>query len=195
MQSDSVVVDIRSQAGAAPTARTVDHLTSTLRSVSAKTVDRTSGTLGGSGRDWSPDDIRALADATGTTQTRSAAVLHVFYLLGGYAGDDTVLGVAVRSDVVAVFADRVDEAAGLVGDRARVEDAVTMHEAGHVLGLVDLFLATGRQDPEHPGHSPNRASVMYYAVESTLVGSLLDGGPPVDFDAADLRDLAVIRNG
>jgi hypothetical protein len=76
-----------------------------------------------------------------------------------------------------------------------IEDAVTMHELGHLLGLVDLVLSTGRGDPEHPGHSRNRASVMYWAVESDLVADLLQGGPPRDFDSADLADLATIRNG
>ena len=56
------------------------------------------------------------------------------------------------------------------------------------------MLATGRADPEHPGHSPNRGSVMYHAVESTLLGTVLSGGPPRDFDADDLADLAAIRD-
>ncbi|MEA3055907.1 MAG: hypothetical protein QOD30_1339, partial [Actinomycetota bacterium] len=38
-------------------------------------------------------------------------------------------------------------------------------------------------------------SVMYWAVESTVVTDLLTGGPPRDFDAADLADLAEIRGG
>ena len=121
--------------------------------------------------------------------------MHLYFLRGGFAESDTVLGVSVRSDVAAVFSDRVDEAAGLVGNRGRIEDAVTMHEAGHLLGLVDLFLRTGRADTDHPGHSRSTRSVMYYAVESTLVGSILDGGPPTSFDRDDLADLATIRTG
>ena len=78
---------------------------------------------------------------------------------------------------------------------ARLELAVATHEVGHLLGLVDLFLRTGRADPEHPGHSANPRSVMYWAVESDVVGDLLTGGPPVDFDADDRADLATIRNG
>jgi len=74
-----------------------------------------------------------------------------------------------------------------------IEDACTMHESGHLLGLVDLVLNTGRQDPEHPGHSRNRQSVMYYAVESGLVAQLLGGPPPTEFDDADRADLATIR--
>ena len=78
--------------------------------------------------------------------------------------------------------------------QAAIEDAVTMHEVGHLLGLVDLYLETGRADPEHPGHSRNTRSVMYWAVESNLVADLLTGGPPKDFDNDDLADLQSIRN-
>jgi hypothetical protein len=69
---------------------------------------------------------------------------------------------------------------------------VATHELGHLLGLVDLVLDTGREDPEHPGHSRSRDSVMFWAVESDLIGSLLGGGPPTVFDAADRADLVAI---
>jgi hypothetical protein len=36
---------------------------------------------------------------------------------------------------------------------------------------------------------------MYWAVESNLVADLLQGGPPTDFDAADLADLKTIHDG
>jgi hypothetical protein len=36
---------------------------------------------------------------------------------------------------------------------------------------------------------------MYWAVESDLIGQLLDGGIPNDFDAQDRADLARIRQG
>ena len=65
-------------------------------------------------------------------------MLTLLYLRGGFAENERAVGVAVRGDVAAVFAERVDEAAGVFGDRSAVEDAVTMHEVGHLLGLVDL---------------------------------------------------------
>ncbi len=193
--SGRIVVDVRSQAGAEPQQATLAHLESVLGQVSGKRIDVLGAGVGGAGRQWTADDLRALADAEGASAGPGDAVLHLLFLAGGYAGDDHVLGISVRSDVAAVFSDRVDQAAGLLADRGRIEDAVTMHEVGHLLGLVDLFLATGRADPDHPGHSRNRGSVMYYAVESTLVASVLGGGPPVDFDADDLADLATIRSG
>ena len=194
-ESARIVLEVRSQRGAEPLEGTLSHLRSVLRSNSGKDVALSVGSVDGGGRAWTADQIRAEADRSGLRQSRDGAVMRILFLRGSYAESETVLGLAVRSDVAAIFSDKVDEAAGLVGDPARIEDAVTVHEAGHLLGLVDLFLDTGRADPDHPGHSPNRGSVMYYAVESTLVGSILDGGPPTEFDAADRADLATIRRG
>jgi hypothetical protein len=194
-ESARIVLEVRSQRGAEPREGSVSHLRSVLGANSGKDVAVAGGSVDGGARAWTADQIRAEADRSGMAQSRGAAVIRILYLRGSFAESDTVLGLAVRSDVAAIFSDKVDEAAGLVGDPARIEDAVTVHEAGHLLGLVDLFLDTGRADPDHPGHSPNRGSVMYYAVESTLVGSILDGGPPTELDAADRADLAAIRRG
>ena len=186
------MVEVRSQAGAEPTAATVDRIRSVLGDVSGKRVSTAGGTVPGQGRQWTPAAIRAEADRIGPPQTTDRGVLTLLFLRGGLAGSDSTIGVAVRSDVAAVFADRVDEATGILSSPDRIEAAVTTHEVGHLLGLVDLVIDTGRQDPEHPGHSTNRSSVMYFAVESTLVGDILGGGPPVDFDDADRADLQAI---
>ncbi len=193
--SASIVVQVLAQDGAAPQPSTVQRVTSTLAQVAGKPVSATAAALAGGARQWTADELRALADEAGAAQTRDRAVLTLLFLRGGFAANERAVGVAVRGDVAAVFAERVDEAAGMLGDRTAVEEAVSVHEVGHLLGLVDLVLDTGRADPEHPGHSPNRDSVMYYAVESTLLGSVLAGGPPREFDQADLDDLARIRNG
>jgi hypothetical protein len=58
-----------------------------------------------------------------------------------------------------------------------------------------LAVDTDREDPEHPGHSRSRESVMYWAVESNLIAELLGAGPPTDFDDADRADLAALRSG
>lgn len=188
----SIVLEIRSQAGAEPSGDTVEAVRSVLADVSGKQVVTAGGAVPGGPRAWTPDTIRAEADRTGPPQRADAAVLTLLFVGGQLADGDRALGVAVRSDVAAIFSDKVDEASGPLTSRARVEEAVSVHEVGHLLGLVDLVLETGRQDPEHPGHSRNRDSVMYHAVESTLVGDLLGGGPPTRFDDADRTDLRAI---
>jgi hypothetical protein len=114
---------------------------------------------------------------------------------GSFGGDTGVLGVAARGDVAAIFTDQVKSASTPLVGSGGIETAVVTHEVGHLMGLVDLYLHTGRQDPDHPGHSTDTQSVMYWAVESNLVADLLQGGPPKDFDSADLADLQTIRNG
>jgi len=193
--SERVLVQVLAQDGAGPRTAAAERVRQVLAQLSGKSVAVAVAGVGGGPRSWTSEELRSLADGSAPAQTAEQAVLTLLYLRGGFAENDRAVGVAVRGDVAAVFAERVDEAAGMLGSPSAVEDAVTMHEVGHLLGLVDLVLDTGRQDPEHPGHSPNRGSVMYYAVESTLLGSILSGGPPRDFDQDDLDDLARIRNG
>jgi hypothetical protein len=165
--------------------------------VSDKPVDvRPVRSLPGGAKAWTADDLRATADATSTVgQGGGRAVLHLLQVHGTFEGSEEVLGVAVRGDVIAFFPDSIEGSATPLVSAAAVEDAVVLHELGHVLGLVDLARNTGRADPDHPGHSRNTHSVMYWAVESSLVGQVLNGAPPKDFDGDDLADLAALRSG
>jgi hypothetical protein len=192
-----VTLDILQQSGAEPLAHTTDHAVQVLSQNSGKAVSL-GGPVGvpGGAEAYTAADIRELSDRYGrTAQTEGQAVIRLLFLHGTFDGDRSVLGISVRGDTAAVFVDQVQSTSTPIARRNVIEDAVTEHELGHLLGLVDLVLHTGRGDPDHPGHSTNRASVMYWAVESDLVSQALGGPPPVDFDAADRADLAAIRNG
>ncbi len=190
-----VVVEVRAQDGAAPRPATIDHVVRALGAASGKEVVVDGPRLvPGDVREWTGPALSAAADAAAVAaQGEGQAVLRLLFVRGSFEGDPGVLGAAVRGDVAAVFPDQVDAAAGALVDPAVIEDAVTMHELGHLLGLVDLVLGTGRADPEHPGHSPNRGSVMYWQVESGLIAQLLGGGIPREFDAEDRAELRAIR--
>lgn len=192
-----VVLEILQQAGAEPSQNTVNHAVSVLRDVTKKNVTLSGPhTIPGADGNVSEAEIETMSDRHGkTSQGNGTAVIRILFLKGAFNGDDSVLGVAVRGDTAAIMSDQVRSAASPFASRSRIEDAVTEHEIGHLLGLVDIVLKTGREDPEHKGHSRNRNSVMYWAVESDLVGQVLGGPPPVDFDDADRADLAAIRNG
>ncbi len=194
---DRIVVELRAQAGAAPRQTTIDHVVRVLQEASGKRV-LVDGPdpVGGAGQAWTAAALGGLADREAErSQGGDQVVLRLLFLRGTFNGDGGVLGVAVRGDVAAVFSDRVDAAAGLLVDPAAVEDAVSVHEVGHLLGLVDIIVGSGRGDPEHPGHSRNRDSVMYWAVESDAISQILAGGIPNELDADDRAELAAIRRG
>lgn len=191
-----LVLEVLQQPGAEPNPPTVAHLARVLQDSSAKPVSVTTVSLPAGGGAVSADSVRGLADRYGRTEHGGGqAVVRMLFLGGRLQGDDSALGAAVRGDTAAVFVEQVRSASSPLVGASALEQAVATHELGHLLGLVDLVLSTGRADPEHPGHSPSRGSVMYWAIESGLVSSVLSGPPPRDFDAADRADVAAIRSG
>lgn len=191
------ILEVLQQPGAVPQQATLAGVLAALRDASGKSVTQAGPVgLAGGARQWTPEAIRELADTSGrASQGGEQAVVRFLFLEGSFAPDNRVLGAAVRGDVVAVFPSVIRSSASPVVPAARIEDAVAMHELGHILGLVDLVVDRNRDDAEYPGHSTNPESVMYWAVESSVVGQVLGGPPPTEFDAADRADLAAIRNG
>lgn len=192
-----IIVEVLRQADAAPQQRSLDHLAESLRSASSKEIVVSAPTtIPGGAKGYTAEEIRAMADQHAKNKESSlTGVLNFLFLKGTYNNDENVLGIAVRGDTVAIFVDQVRAAASPIAPRAIIEDAVTQHELGHLLGLVDLVLPTHRGDPGHPGHSRNDQSVMFWAVESGLIGQAIEGPPPVDFDSDDRADFGAMRNG
>lgn len=192
--AERLVIDVLVQEGQDADAATLNLVKSLLAEQSGKPVTvRGPNTLNAAASSYSSNDIRGLA-AQGLPQSDGTAVIHLLFLSGDFEKDG-VLGVTVRGDTMAVFPDAISRSASPLVSPSRIERSVVVHELGHVLGLVDLFLDANREDPDHPGHSKNRNSVMFWAVESDLVAQLFTGPPPVDFDSADLADLRRIRGG
>jgi hypothetical protein len=194
-----LVVEIDHQSGAAPTDAAVEHLLRVLRSVVAKpagVVLAGGGEIPGGARTWTVDDLRGVASQHRSQYSSvDQVVLYLLAVRGAF--EDDAIGVAYRASEFAVFPDQIGDLATLLGGRAVLERAVLVHEAGHLLCLVNLTYtsALDHADPDHPHHSRDPNSVMYYAVETSAVAQVFNGAPPSDFTAADRADLEGLRTG
>lgn len=202
-QFTDMVIEIDHAPGYAPEATTVDLLIDRLEDVCDKPdgirADITETEFAPTG-DWSADDVRAQALEHREAPPMDGTTLrwHVLFPSGGYV-DDSVLGVAVNAADVAVFRDSIDDAENVLRRPSAedIENSVTLHEVGHLLGLVNLVYTSPRdhEDADHPGHSSNEDSVMYWAVESSSLGAIFSGQLPNDFDDDDRADLTDLASG
>lgn len=194
-----LVVEVDYVSGRAPSANALEHLTAILRREARKPdgvqvqrgdelpVQRTRYSL--------EDIARIEAEHRDERSAGSVATMYLLYLNGELDDAPGALGVAYRASSAAIFVDRVRSAATALVQPGAIERAVLVHEAGHLLALVNLGYQSrhDHEDPEHPHHSRYRDSVMYWAVEDISVTSILSGGPPSDFDQFDRDDLAQLR--
>lgn len=200
----ALVVEIDAQQGVEPQQEALDHLRAMLEDVTHKPkgirfegVDTFSSTR----TTWNTEDLRrAAAEHRSTSTTDTEVSIHVLYVAGSHAEDDSqtnAIGLAYSASTFAVFPDRWQGLSSVLGSGQAIERAVLVHELGHLLGLVNLGYTSDidHEDPQHPGHSDNDGSVMFHAVETTLIGQAFSGPPPATFDEADRSDLEGLRTG
>ena len=201
-----LILEIDYESGYEPTQDTINLLKQRLSDVCDKpsgiTVDLQITTFDNTGS-WDADKVRDISKETRSESALSGDVLRWHYLFpSGKYSDDSVLGVAVDASTVAIFLDSVNDAENciLIICRPSAEEitkAVTIHETGHLLGLVNIVYTSDidHEDPAHPHHSNNEESVMYWAVETADVANIISGELPTEFDSADLSDLEKLSTG
>lgn len=192
-----IVLEILEEPNAKANPTAIAEVVKDLQQVTGKPVAEVHNPLppGSDGKQWTESELAKLADSNSKAgQGNGRFVFKFLYVNGRNQRSERILGVAFRGDLFAAFPDQYE---GTTTPQ-RVITAVTVHETGHLLGLVDLYLQTGRHDtkndPAKGGHSSNKDSVMYWAVDPFLFGGIF-GGASEKFDAEDLRDLEAIRKG
>lgn len=194
-----LVVEIDAQPGAAPARAAVDHLASVLGDV----LDKPGGVrvaheeIPGRARTWTRDEVRELAQQhRDRSSSGDELVMYVLALRGQFERTE-VLGLSFSATEFAIFPDTIGTVSTLLGGRAAVERAVLVHEAGHLLCLVNLTYRSDidHEDPEHPHHSGDRASVMHWSIETDAIAQFFTGPPPADFTDNDRADLDGLRDG
>ena len=108
------------------------------------------------------------------------AVMYFLYLNGEFSdGGEEVAGFAYHGSSVVIFAEKIENASGLRISKTEVERAVLVHEAGHLLGLVEINYKSDyeHQDKEHEHHCTHTDEmghhdcVMFWKIETSDVGS------------------------
>lgn len=190
-----IVLEIAFVAGREPSPGAISHLTNVLAAVTGKSITAQEREISGRGGAYSAADIRELSKNRSTRSRAPTVAIWIAYLDGKLTDNSDALGAAVAATVAVIFPDQIDTISALVQPGA-VERAALAHEVGHLLALVNIGYQSksDHEDPEHPNHSSNRSSVMYWAVESLSVANIFAGGPPDDFDEADREDLQMLAS-
>lgn len=201
-----LLIEILAVSGYRPAPSALDMLRTRLSSV----VDKPGGidvlpvrTISEQHDTWTVAQLRAAEEKTSrSASSASAMVLHVMYVNGGFddgSGGSGALGAAFSSSAFVIFKDRIADASTPLVPPDAIENADIVHETGHVLALVNIGYHSPRnhEDPDHPHHSSNPSSVMYYAIDNVGVVNLLGGHvrPPTDFDSDDRADLQDLKTG
>ncbi len=203
----SMVVEIDYDPGYMPEQSSINLLKTRLQEVCDKpngiSVELTETNFGHTGT-WDANDVREQGWEHKSNQPQTGSTLYwqALFPSSEYSNEDgeTVLGVAVDASTVAIFKETVEDAEGPIFSRPsaeEIENSVLVHEFGHLLGLVNLVYKSpvDHEDKDHPGHSNNEDSVMYWAIEQANLANIITGELPDDFDNDDLNDLAGMQSG
>jgi hypothetical protein len=199
-----LVVEVDHAPGRAPSPSAIEHLVSTLREVTRKSqiaVEIAESLPEESGKQWRRNELMRLEETTRDGEHRAPTALMRVLYVAGVSEETGVIGQALKGfpPFAVIYRDafRPPEPAGPPLGTDSIERAVLVHEVGHVLGLVNYGVPMQREheDPEHPHHSRNPDSVMYWSIDlQEGISAILGVGRelPDRFDADDLADLRAV---
>jgi hypothetical protein len=134
----------------------------------------------------------------------SDIVAYVLYLNGVYSTNDDALGLAYGASSIAIFKEKIDNAAIPIWatnqvDNTDYEKSVLIHEFGHLLAMVNIGYESERNHEDtHKHHCKNERCVMFYSIETVSIITLVTQSnplPPSDFDDDCRHDLNMLKTG
>ena len=196
----SLKIEVQYMTGYQPDVAALNHLQSML----AGNINKPSGITiitkeipASSNLTLSVDEINTIEKINRTALTSgSELAIYLLYTNGTYT-DNNVLGIAYKNTSTVLFGKKINDNSGGIGQASRTKLVATVaeHEAGHLLGLVDIGspMQTNHKDPSHGNHCNNSNCLMYYASEtSDIFGFLITGNIPA-LDANCHAD--IVANG
>jgi hypothetical protein len=119
--------------------------------------------------------------------------LHVLVLPGRFEVEG-VPGAAFHATSFSLFPQAIRRLLPSGAAMSAFEVAVAVHELGHTFGLVNRTgVGEFHEDAEHRGHTADKDSVMYWAIESPSLTEIFRTGPPRSFNEADRQEMDKIR--
>jgi|TARA_B100000959_G_scaffold135941_1_gene142806 hypothetical protein len=192
-------IEVNYVTGNSPESDALNLLKQRIQEVTDKsTITVSQSSFGSTDNSYTLEEILELENKQRTRfKNGNTFVVHILYLNGEYSDNDQTLGLAYSGTSFAIFKEKIEDAAFLLISSKDIEKSVIVHEFGHLLGLVNNGYQSphDHEDSQHPHHSNNEESVMYWAIESQDIGNQIDGEPPNDFDNYDLDDLKLMKEG
>ncbi len=173
----------------------IDELEAALRSHGRKqAVEIMTSTAEASSEVYSLEDlVRTSREHRDRSSGGDTVALHVLVLPGRFQTEG-VPGAAFHATAIALFPQEIGRMLLPGAARSAFEAAVALHELGHAFGLVNRTGAGEfHEDPDHPGHTADEDSVMYWAIESPSLPQIFGSGPPRSFTDDDRREMDLIR--
>ena len=192
-------IEVNYVTGNEPDSDALNLLKQRIQEVTDKTsISVSQSSFGSTDNSYTLEEILEIENNERTrTKSGNTFVIHILYLNGEYEDNDQTLGLAYSGSSFALFKEKIEDSAFLLISSTDIEKSVIVHEFGHLLGLVNNGYQSphNHEDSQHPHHSNNDESVMYWAIESQDIGNQIDGEPPNNFDSDDLDDLRLMKEG